>query len=32
MFVGDELEGAKVFELWRSKTGMHWRELEEDRK
>jgi hypothetical protein len=20
------------FELWQSKTGMHWRELEEDRK
>jgi hypothetical protein len=29
MFVGDPLEGAKHFELWRSKTGMHWRELEE---
>jgi hypothetical protein len=32
MFVGDPLEGAKHFELWRSKTGMHWRELEEDHK
>jgi hypothetical protein len=32
MFIGDPLEGAKHFELWRSKTGMHWRELEEDRK
>jgi hypothetical protein len=32
MFVGDPLEGAKLFELWQSKTGMHWRELEEDRK
>jgi hypothetical protein len=31
MFVGDPLEGAKHFELWQSKTGMHWRELEEDR-
>jgi hypothetical protein len=32
MFVGDPLKGAKVFELWQSKTGMHWRESEEDRK
>jgi hypothetical protein len=32
MFVGDPLEGAKLFELWQSKTGMHWRELEEDGK
>lgn len=30
MFVGDPLEGAKVFELWQSKTGMHWRALEEE--
>jgi hypothetical protein len=29
MFVGDPLESAKHFELWQSKTGMHWRELEE---
>lgn len=28
----DPLERAKVFELWQSKTGMHWGELEEDRK
>ena len=28
MFVGDPLEGEKVFEVWRSKTGLHWRELE----
>jgi hypothetical protein len=30
MFAGDPTEGAKHFELWRSKTGMHWRDLEED--
>jgi hypothetical protein len=30
MFVGDPLEFAKHFELWQSKTGMHWRELEEE--
>jgi hypothetical protein len=32
MLVGDPLEYALHFELWRSKTGMHWRDLEEDRK
>jgi hypothetical protein len=32
MFVGDPLEGAKVFELWQSKTGIHWRELEAESK
>ena len=32
MFVGDPLKGAKLFELWQSKTGLHWRELEEDSK
>jgi hypothetical protein len=32
MFVGDPLKGAKLCELWQSKTGLHWRELEEDSK
>jgi hypothetical protein len=32
MFVGDPLEGTKLFELWRSKAGLRWRELEEDSK
>jgi hypothetical protein len=32
MFVDDPLEGTKPFELWRSKAGLRWRELEEDSK
>jgi hypothetical protein len=30
IFVGDPLEGTKLFELWPSKAGWRWRELEED--
>jgi predicted double-glycine peptidase len=32
MFVGDPLEGAKDFKLWRFKEGWRWEELEEDSK